>query len=86
MRASPKSKLLSSVTRGEPILGYSDVDCSARPERSGAMPDEDYGGKTDASKSIIGLLEVRSSAAPPIIVARSGHLSVVDPGRSHVDQ
>ena len=50
------------------------------------MPDEDYGGKTDASKSIIGLLEVRSSAAPPIIVARSGHLSVVDPGRSHVDQ
>jgi len=31
------------------------------PEGSGAMPDEDYGGKTDASKSIIGLLEVIES-------------------------
>merc|ERR1719506_2505566 len=31
------------------------------PEGSGAMPDEDYGGKADASKSIIGLLEVIES-------------------------
>jgi len=31
------------------------------PEGSGAMPDSDYGGKTDASKSIIGLLEVIES-------------------------
>jgi hypothetical protein len=31
------------------------------PEGSGAMPDSDYGGKADASKSIIGLLEVIES-------------------------
>merc|ERR1719355_214657 len=31
------------------------------PEGSSAMPDSDYGGKTDASKSIIGLLEVIQS-------------------------
>merc|ERR1719161_1865603 len=31
------------------------------PEGSSAMPDSDYGGKTDASKSIIGLLEVIES-------------------------